>query len=184
MRAEPVQDFILQDPDNMRIAAAVSAEWMELRTRLANGFRDKLGKRLLASLPGWTSDNWKSFFADPWPGLYLFKPLWVDQYYVTLQANEPCTVVHIGIQRAQEHIAKRPHDDHVLDALRTIYPSAKASLWWEAEAKMRSPAADWSTPEVLWRMHKEESFLEDVARHLLEIAKLAEPLIDDLVRKA
>ena len=48
---------------------------------------------------------------------------------------------------------------------------------------LRSPAPDWSKPDVLWRMHKDPEFVTDLANQLLEIAEVSEHIIDRLVRK-
>jgi hypothetical protein len=48
---------------------------------------------------------------------------------------------------------------------------------------MQSPAADWRKPEVLWRIHKDKSFLDDVAEQLLGVAEVSESIIDRLARK-
>jgi hypothetical protein len=70
-----------------------------------------------------------------------------------------------------------------LTAIGKPYPSAIAGKWWEAKMTMRSPAADWQQPDVLWRMHKDRSFLENVAEQLLEVARISEPIVDRLVQR-
>jgi hypothetical protein len=48
---------------------------------------------------------------------------------------------------------------------------------------MQSPAADWHEPSVLWQMHKDPRFCDDVAGHLLAVAKISAPFVDQLVAK-
>ena len=88
-----------------------------------------------------------------------------------------------GVSRAEdkEHIKKQPHCDEVLIAVKKINPDASAGGWWEARMTMHSPAADWRKPEILWRMHTDGKFLNDVAKQLLEVAEISEPIIDRLV---
>ena len=46
---------------------------------------------------------------------------------------------------------------------------------------MQSPAANWRKPEVLWQMHTDTKFLEDVAEQLLGVAEISEPIVDRFV---
>jgi hypothetical protein len=46
---------------------------------------------------------------------------------------------------------------------------------------MQSPAADWHDPKVLWRVHTDNKFLEDVAEQLLGMAEISEPIVDRFV---
>jgi hypothetical protein len=48
---------------------------------------------------------------------------------------------------------------------------------------METPAEDWRKIEILWRMHKDDSFLDDVAEQLLELARIGEPIVDQLVKR-
>jgi hypothetical protein len=48
---------------------------------------------------------------------------------------------------------------------------------------MRSPAADWHDPKVLWQAHTDHKFLEDVAEQLLGVAEISEPIVDPLVEQ-
>ena len=48
---------------------------------------------------------------------------------------------------------------------------------------MQSPAADWGRPEVLWQMHTNPKFLDEVAEQLLTVAEISERLVDRLAGK-
>ena len=89
----------------------------------------------------------------------------------------------IGVYREKETIGNRPFCDELRRAVKEGFPSATINGWWEARIPLESPAADWRKPEVLWQMHKDEKFLEDVAEQLLELAKISEPIVDKLVRE-
>jgi hypothetical protein len=78
---------------------------------------------------------------------------------------------------------KRPFCEELLTAIKRLHPSARAKAWWEARITMRSPATDWRSPDVLWRMHTEDTFVDNVAAQLLEVAKISVPFIDRLARK-
>lgn len=184
MSAETIRDFILTDERNLHIAAAITEAWPDMCLRVAKGFQARLQTKLLSQLDGWKSKDQERFFIDRYACFHLFKPAWVDQYSVTLQARDYGERMQFGVLRAKDRIGERPHDEEVLDAIRQIEPTAQSDGWWEACAKMRSPAKDWRSPDVLWQMHKDEAFLDNVAEQLLAVAKAAEPMIDRLTKKA
>jgi hypothetical protein len=69
-----------------------------------------------------------------------------------------------------------------LAAIKEQYPSARSRAWWEAVIDLHSPAPDWTEPTVLWRLHKDDKFLGEVAEQLLAVAKISEPILDRLAR--
>lgn len=184
MKPEPIQDYILKSERNLGIAAAVGEAWPEAREKLFAGFLDRLDMRLMKRLKGW---KWERsggrFFLDAYPGYYFWKPAWEGQYGLGLQCNEYGERMVFGVYREKDRIGKRPFCEELLSAIATLHPSARTHSWWEARMTMRSPAADWRKPEVLWQMHKDSKFLDDVAEQLLEVAKISEPIVDRLVRK-
>ena len=184
MKIDPIQQFILANEQNLRIAAAVGEEWPKARAQIASGFLDRLKLRLEKQLKGWefALDDGK-FFEKAWAGYYLGKADWKSQYHIGLQCGESGRQIGFGVSREADSIGKRPHSAEVLDAVKKLHPSASSYKWWEAWIAMRSPAFDWTRSEVLWRMHTEEAFLEDVAVQLLEVTKCVEPILDRLVRK-
>jgi hypothetical protein len=70
-----------------------------------------------------------------------------------------------------------------LSAARAAFPQAQTNPWREAWIPMETPAEDWRKIEILWRMHKDDSFLDDVAEQLLELARIGEPIVDQLVKR-
>ena len=184
MSAETVQNFILKNRDNLRIAATVGEAWPDAREKLVSAFLDRLDARLKRKLRGWEFSRWGGrFFVDAYPGDYFWKPAWAGQYGLGLQCDEYGARMIFGVYREKESIGKRPNSEKLLSAVATLHPSSRTNAWWEARITMRSPAADWREPAVLWRMHKDAKFLKDVAEQLLAIANVSEPIIDRLVRK-
>ena len=89
-----------------------------------------------------------------------------------------------GVYRDKDNIGKRPHCEELLHAVASeLQLPVKGDLWWEARIRMNNPASDWSKPEVLWRMHTDTKFLDDVAEQLLDVARISEPIVDRLARK-
>lgn len=183
MKTDPIQDFILKNEHNLRIAAAVGEAWPAARDHLVSAFLDQLGAKLLKRLKGWKFEKWKHFFIDDCPCFYILKPAWQNQYYVTLQCSDYGENMEFGVQRDEDHIRTRHSCPQLLDTVKKFHPSAHSRFWWEAVINMHSPAPDWRKPEVLWLMHKDDAFLDDVAAQLLGVAKLSEPIVDQLVRK-
>jgi hypothetical protein len=92
--------------------------------------------------------------------------------------------MQFGVVRVPNRIANRPFSAELLGAVAKIQPSAKvAPQWWEAHVFLRTPAPNWREPEVLWRMHTDQSFLNEVTEQMLAVAKEAEPILDRLTKK-
>jgi hypothetical protein len=185
MKSDPIQDYILRNQRNLRIAAAVGSAWPEAREKLVSGFLDRLETRLKKKLRGWKSERAGGrFFVDAYSGYYFYKPAWEGQYGLGLQCNDYGEQTVFGVYREKERIGKRPFCDELLNAVKKVQPSARShKWWWEARMTMRSPAVDWRKPEALWRMHTDDTFLKEVAEQLLVLARTVEPIVDRLVRK-
>lgn len=183
MKSDPVQDYILKSERNLGVAAAIAAAWPEAREQLVTGFLHRLDARLMKKLKGWRSCRYDGrFFVDAYPGYCFWKPAWENQYAIGLQSRENSEVIALGVSREIEHIGKRPHSPELFTAFQVLHSAATTHQWWEARATMRSPAADWRKPEVLWRMHKDRKFLDEVAGQLLAVAEKCAPIVDKLVR--
>jgi hypothetical protein len=184
MKSDPIQDYILKNKRNLGIAAAVGEVWPEARGELVSGFLDRLDTPLKKKLKGWQSmQQGETFFIEAYAGYYIWKPAWKNQYSIGLQCNEYGKSMVFGVERELDYLGKRPHCEELFAAVKEVHPSASTHAWWEARMTMRSPASDWRKPEVLWQMHKDSKFLDDVAEQLLELAKISEPIVDKLVRK-
>ena len=184
MKAEPIQDYILKSDRNLRIAAAVGEARPKARTKIVAGFIDRLDAKVKRKLQGWeTAREDSEFFTTAYAGYYVAKPAWDDRYWIGFQCNDYGEKMVWGIARGTDDTRRQPLRADLLRAVQQKHPSAKSQSWWEARFKMASPAADWRKPEVLWRMHKDITFLEAVAEQLLEIAEISAPIIDRMGRK-
>jgi hypothetical protein len=184
MNTKPIQDFILTNERNMRIAVAVSEAWPEARNQLVSGFLDRLGSKLNATLKSWTFEYEKRWFIASYDSFYIWKPEWKDEYFVTLSCENKGTRMTFGISRDldKEQVKKRGHCEDILNAIKQIHPTATVNNWWEAVMPMRTEGADWTKPEVLWRMHSDGTFLDEVANQLIEVARIAEPIVDRFIQ--
>lgn len=190
MKNDPVQDFIITSERNLKIAAAITEAWPEARNRLIFAFLNRLGSKLIKQLKGWQFDSSEfdssaASFKEQWASFSIYRPSWKNQYFVSLQRYNYGETTLFGVIRddSQSHIAKRPFCQEVLDTVKKLYPSARASKWWEARTIMRSPNPDWRKPEVLWRIHTDRTVLDDVAKQFFEVAKSTAPIIDKLARQ-
>jgi hypothetical protein len=185
MTTDPIQKFILKDKDNFRIAATVGDAWPEITERIAVEFLDQLEIRLKRDVNNWHFERWERFFIHAYPCFMFWKPDWRGEYYMALQFGDYGQKISFGIQRDErmKHIQTRRRFDNALIAVKKIHPSAKSEPWWESKVFMRFPADNWRKPDVLWRMHRDKTFLKNVAEQLLEVAKVSTPIIDSLVRK-
>lgn len=184
MKTEPIQDYILKSKQNLRIAAAVGESWPDAREKLVSAFLDRLEIRLKRNLKGWKFDRWGGrFFVERYPAYCFWKPAWEGQYYLALECTDYGQRMIFGVMREKDRIGKRPFSEQLQNAVRELHPSVGTHSWWEARIRLSSPAADWRKPEELWRMHKDKSFLDDVAEQLLAVAEVSESIIDRLARK-
>jgi hypothetical protein len=193
MNSDPVQDYILEDENKLRIAAAVFNAWSEVRQKLVLGFLDRLKRalQLKKELEEWEFQLYQRPFIDSYAELSFGKSGWRKDYYVGLVFTEYGKEVAFGLRRdaGQKRIQNRQHCPELLPAVKKHYPSAGAYRWWEAWIGVQSlsvqpPPDDWGKPEVLWRMRDEdEAFLNEVAEHLLKVAKISEPIVDRFVER-
>lgn len=186
MNPNSIHDFLLSNEKSLRIAAAVSEAWPEAREKLVLGFLQRLSVELEKNLPGWETKFVGGFFNERYSGFFVSKPTWHDDdYNVTLECHDYGKKMIFGVSRNEnkEHIKRRPPCDELLDAVGKLHPSASARTWWEAMITLRSPAPDWRKPEVLWKMHTDRKFLDDVADQLCAVATVCEPIVDRLVQR-
>lgn len=182
MTTKPVEDFILGSERDLRIAAAVVEAWPNVRQRVLIHFFNRLENSLKRKLTGWEFELWGRFFADAYPGFYVRKPVWKAEYSINLECWNHGEKMIFGVWRDEELLKGRGFSGAILSAVQAHFPSARARKWWEAEITLHSPPGDWRQPDVLWRIYKDETFLNDIAGQLREVALIAEPLIDRLVR--
>jgi hypothetical protein len=181
VNTKSIQNFILQSKENFRIAAAVAETWPEARKQLIYSFLDRLETRLTKKLKGWKPWREGNFFKTT-AGYYITKPEWGESYWIGFECWPDGSRIDICIYWETDNIRKQAIAE-LLTALQTRYPSAKSHPGWRCVyAMLRSPASDWSKPDVLWQMHKDPEFVTDLANQLLEISEVSEHIIDRLVR--
>jgi len=179
MSVSSIQEFILQNEQNFRTAAAVAGAWPSVRAQVARDFLQRLGAKLLLNLDGWKIDATPDeFFAGRWARFWIEKNTWSGAYGVTLGAWEHGRKMVFGIEGDK----KRPLSSEIVAAMKPHFPVAKPYDSWDAFLEMRNPAFDWTQPEILWRMHTEEAFLDAVAEQMLTVAKATESIIDRLLQ--
>ena len=187
MITDGIEKCILKNENNFRIGAAVIAVWPKVTQRIVTGFLARLETRLKKELKEWQFSQNSGHFFESRNGSFDFcKPAWADEYSLGLQAEGHGSQMVFGVWRRHDidRIRKRAFSNELLGAIVKNYPTAKlAGEWWEARVFMQSPASDWRNLDVLWQIKTDSKFLDDVARQLLEMAEISEPIIDRLVQK-
>jgi hypothetical protein len=193
MNSDPVQDYILEDENKLRTAAAVFNAWPEVRKKLILPFLDRLKRalQLRKELAGWEFGLSGCPFEDSEASFYFWKRAWKDEYYVHLYFGHRGQEVCFGLGRDadKERIKNCSPCPELLTAVKEHYPSAGAYKYWEAWISVQSLSEqplteDWGKPEVLWRMHDEkDEFLNEVAEQLLNVARISAPFVDQLAQK-
>jgi hypothetical protein len=186
-RSDPplLTDFILETERNFRIAEMVHISFPTARLQLIERFCEKLGVLLTKKLNGWKWEYWGPFFVERYGALDVWKPLWRDQYRLRLEAWQHGERMIYGIWRNEddEAMKNRSFAGKILTEVKKVHPSAKARKYYEAEVTLRSPEPDWRRAGVLWRIHTDVNFLNDVAAQMLEVANLTEKIVDSVVTK-
>lgn len=182
MNTENVQDFILKNPRNLSIAAAVCDAWPQARRELIADFCKRLKAALQRKLKGWETEWDENFFTERYAGFAIWKPAW-KHCAVRLECFDYGEKMIFGVARTEDPKLKRNISDELLAAVKKTFPSARARTYWAADITMNTPAKDWRKPEVLWRVHKDQIFLKEVVEQLLEVAKISEPILARLARK-
>ena len=129
MNSDPVQDYILEDENKLRTAAAVFKAWPEVRKQLVLGFLDRLERalRLKKELEeGWEFELWGSPFEDGEAGIRFLDARWKEEYYVNLFFADYGQEVGFGLRRDadKERIKNRSPFAELLAAVKKHYPSA------------------------------------------------------------
>jgi hypothetical protein len=179
----PLIRFVLESERNLQVAEAAFSCFQDARNEIVAGFCQRLGTKLTKRLIGWKCEYRYPFFTDEYGAFDVWKPRWKDQYHLRLEAWKYGNRMIYGIWRDEDNIGRRAFTGEILTQVRKAHPSAKARKYYEAEVTLRSPEADWRPVQVLWRMHRDRSFLEDVAGQMLEIASLTEGIIDSVVAR-
>jgi hypothetical protein len=182
MNTESIQNYIIESEQNLRIAATVSEAWPEARQKIVQLFLGRLDDRLKIELKGWESGRDGIIYADDYATFDFWKPAWHDQYGLSLQWGKYGKEMVFGVYRDKEKIGTRPFSGDLLEAVRKKFPWASTNWWYEARIKMKNPSSDWSSPEVLWQMHTDPKFFEEVVEQLVEVAEISEPIIERLVQ--
>lgn len=183
MNTESIRDYIIESEQRLQIAATVSEIWPEARQKLVQHFLGRLEDRLKIELKEWEFGKDGTIYSNDYSGYDFWKPAWSGQYGLALQWGPFGKEMAFGVYREKEKIGKRPFSSNLLEAIKRQYPWASTNSWYEARIQMKNPASDWSSPEILWRMHTDGTFFDKVAEQLLEVAKISEPIIDQLVQK-
>jgi hypothetical protein len=183
MKSDSIQDYILKTERNLGVAAAVGEAWPAAREELVAGFLARLESRLKRKLKGWHFEPADRIYVDAYAGYFFWKQSWVHQYGLGLQWESYGEQVFFGVFREKDDIGQRRFSEELLNAVKEVQPQTKRNTWWEAKVQINSPATDWRKPVVLWQMHTDKKFLDEVALQLLELAKVSEPIVDKLVRK-
>jgi hypothetical protein len=181
MNADSIEDYMLATEENMKIADAVGTSWRRARGRVIKEFFGRLQNHLKKELIGWEFELYKTFFEDPYPGFYIWKPTWQEEYYLNLECWRSGEKIIFGVWRNEPRIKKRPFSGAVLAAMKKSFPWARARTWWEAEVVMHTPEPDWRDARVLWRIHSDTTFLREVAEQLLQVATVSEKPIRALI---
>ena len=133
MNSDPVQDYILEDENKLRIAVAVSDAWPKAGEKLVSGFLDRLRSRLEEKLKGWEFGRWNCYLRDSDASFHFWKPEWKEEYYMSLEFFDYGERLKFGLGRdaGKPHIKKRERCDELLTAVSKRYPTASAqNHWW------------------------------------------------------
>jgi len=115
---------------------------------------------------------------------FFWKPAWeAASYYISLECANYGQQMLFGVFRDEERIQKRKFCPELFAAVKKHFDSAVSRPWYEAVVEMQQPATDWRKWDVLWQLHKDNTFLDNVAEQLLDMANISEKIVDGLAKK-
>jgi hypothetical protein len=169
------QMFLLGDIRRLELAAHVTDAWIGLKSRIWAEFLVRLEIRLARqlSIVDRRTDDGPFVGGGRYPTFKIWLTGWPTTRALALQSAEGGKVVRFGIVRETNCRTQLPMKPEILNSIREGFPNASdkgVGSWWEAFIPMTSPASDWSRPDVMFRMHGEASFLEEVATQLRHVA--------------
>jgi len=178
----PVKEFITASPQNLEIATAIYEQYTAAREQILKNFFERLGKRLMADLPGWGYEYGPPFFTDQYGVFRIFKDSWKRRYEFVLEAYRWGERMNWGVWRREESLNGKPRSPEILAAVKKAFPAAKSRVYYEAEIPITSPATDWQKPDVLWRLHSDREFLREVEGLFKTLIEIAEGPVDKCVK--
>jgi hypothetical protein len=176
----PVTEFISASRQNLEIAEAIYAQYEMARERIIQGFFARLGENLINKLPGWSREYAPTFFMERYGQFSIWKESWQGHYRFAIEAYDWGAGMIGGVWRDENALGGVSRNSEILAAINKLHPRDRCRdrVWFEAEVTLRSPAADWRKPEVLWRIHSDAQFLAEVEALFLGWVKSAERLVD------
>jgi hypothetical protein len=178
----PVKQFIAESEQNLDIATAIYEQYEEAREAIVKAFLARLETDLSANLKGWSFSYDPPFFTSAYGSFSLNKLSWENRYAILLEAYDWGERMIYGVWRNEALIGSVPRSAELVGAVRKKLPDATSRKYYEAEIRLTSPAKDWRKPGVLWRMHSDATFRQEVKALLLEVVELGEKRIDALVK--
>ena len=180
-----VTEFICASRQNLEIASAVFEQYEAAKAQIISGFFSRLANRLMNKLPGWSWEYAPAFFTERYGRFGIWKNPWKGRYRIVIEAYDWGARTIGGVWRDENTLGSAPRDPNLLAAVKQLHPGDRCvgRTWFEAEVTLRSPAADWRTPEILWRIHSDERFLGEIANLFLDWVKASEKMVDAAVAR-
>lgn len=181
----PVTEFITTSRKNLEVAAAVYEQYEAAREKIIGQFFDRLGRRLVGKLPGWSWEYAPAFYTERYGRFGIGKESWLRHYMIVVEAYDWGASMIGGVWRNEEALGAVPRGSEILAAVKQIHSGdrCQSRKWYEAEVTLRSPATDWRTPEALWRIHTDDRFLDEVEGLFLGWVKATEVLVDSAINR-
>ncbi len=169
----------LRSPENLRLALVVGSAYNDLKAEIVKSFASCLGKKLEADLGA----SWHVRLDDLRKvecGIAICKESWAGKFEIRLAADKSdAQDIYFGVKNLIEHT--QGSDRELYRTLNDGVRSGKWSPSWEWYAYAESQYRNWNTTEVLLLLYRRDPVLVDtLVAELLQIAKVAEPVIDKL----
>ena len=190
-----ILEHALASEKNLKTTLDIGLAFSDLKEKIIHDFLDKLEKFVLEKLQEdpsqypnaseWivTCESLRHSPLEKYKKFMFGKDMWKNQYGVALepQGDDACGVI-LGVWRESDETKNigprfRQEDLSKLNNIR----SGKTTNCYEWHYYLDLPYPNWNTKEALIKLHDGEA-VEPIGKELVEIIKVAEPIIDKHVR--
>ena len=176
-KGEIIIDHALENEKNLEMTMDIIFAGYELRLRIVKTFLKKLEAFICLNKPKWIFEERDDPFRQGPRTIFVFsKKAWQGQYGIGLRSRYGTGLVAIGVHKAGENTPSIEDLKSELDEKFEIGTSDSDWVWLPKDDSSSWDYKEWKT-DVHIKMYNKKA-VEDIGNYLLEIVKVAEPVID------
>ena len=181
-KGEIIIDHALENEKNLEMTMDIIFAGYELRLRIVKTFLKRLEAFIRLNKPKWIFEEIDDPFRQGPRTIFIFsKKAWQGQYGIGLRSRYGTGLVAIGVHKAGENTPSIEDLKSELDEKFEIGTSDSDWVWLPEDYLSNWEYKEWKT-DVHIKMYNKKA-VEDIGNYLLEIVKVAEPVIDKWIEE-